>query len=111
MWFSQCASNLTFMIITIVCGVAFYGLILLRTRSDASILTSSFVLLYCLYLQFSAMITNPNDQCNPFYIQSSQSFEASATTCELVLGVFFTIVALLIISSSTKKESEKNVAT
>jgi hypothetical protein len=67
-WFSGCGYNTSFITITTVLGGAFYGLIFLRTRSDASILTSSFVLLYCLYLQWSAMASNVSgSECNPFY--------------------------------------------
>ena len=57
-WFDGCSYNTWFISISVVVGVLFYGLVFLRTRSDASILTSSFVFLYCLYLQWSAMSSN-----------------------------------------------------
>jgi hypothetical protein len=65
-WYGKCAYNDVIISITIVAGIAFYTLVLLRTRDDASILTSSIVLCYCLYLQWSALSANPDPVCNPF---------------------------------------------
>jgi hypothetical protein len=64
--FSGCAFPIWQMCFTAVCGVAMYVLVLLRTRSDASIFTSSLVLTYNLYLQWSALSSNPSDVCNPY---------------------------------------------
>jgi hypothetical protein len=72
-WFSDCGYNTSFITITAVLGLAFYLLILLRTRSDASILTSSFVLLYCLCLQWSAMASNTNQLCNQFEFSNANT--------------------------------------
>jgi hypothetical protein len=49
-WFKDCSSSLTMMIITTIVNILFYGLIFLRTREDASIFTSSVVVAYVLYL-------------------------------------------------------------
>jgi hypothetical protein len=57
-WFGGCAYNDVIITITLVSGVFFYVVVLFRTRDDASILTSSIVLLYCLYLQWSALSSN-----------------------------------------------------
>jgi len=43
------------MTFTLVGIVAMYGLVLLRSRKDASILTSSIAATYCLYLQWAAL--------------------------------------------------------
>ena len=48
--FSACGSNLAIMITTTVIGIAMYGLVLLRSRPDASVFTSSLVFTYCLFL-------------------------------------------------------------
>jgi hypothetical protein len=45
-----CAYNTTIMTVTVVGCVLMYGLVLLRSRQDASILTSSIAATYCLYL-------------------------------------------------------------
>ena len=55
-----CGDNLAFLIITTVLGVLMYGVVLLRTRKDASVLTSSIVWCYHLYLQWSAMASSPD---------------------------------------------------
>jgi Serine incorporator (Serinc) len=48
--FSGCPGNIAIMVITCVIGFIMYALVLLRTRHDASIFTSSLVLTYFLYL-------------------------------------------------------------
>ena len=49
-WFSGCATNNLIITITLVASIASYGVVLFRTREDASILTSSIVVAYLLYL-------------------------------------------------------------
>lgn len=49
-WYSGCGYNSAIITVTVVAGIVFYVLVILRTREDASILTSSIVFLYCLYL-------------------------------------------------------------
>lgn len=65
-WFSSCSFNVWQQIFTCIAGVAMYGLVLIRTREDASIFTSSVVLTYNLYLQWSAFTSNPDFSCNPY---------------------------------------------
>jgi TRAP-type C4-dicarboxylate transport system permease small subunit len=78
---------------------------LLRTREDASILTSSLVLLYISYLQWSALASNPRIECNPFDSSSTN------TILQIILGLFFTFISLIIISGSTKKSDVSNMTT
>jgi len=98
--FGGCGSNITLMVITTILGVAMYGIVLLRTRNDASLLTSALVLTYNLYLQWSALSSKDDETCNP-YLSSGGN-----TTVEIVVGLFFTFVSLLVISSVTTKEDE-----
>ena len=67
-WYHGCGYNDVLITITIICGVAFYALVFIRTRPDASLLTSSVVFLYVTYLLWSALASNPNKdpECNPF---------------------------------------------
>lgn len=51
----DCDGNLTIMSVTVGVGCIFYLIVLFRTRDDASMFTSSLVLTYCLYLQWSAI--------------------------------------------------------
>lgn len=60
-WFTgkDCSFNTCQMTFTCIAGVAMYVIVLFRTRNDASIFTSSIVLCYNLYLQWSALSSNP----------------------------------------------------
>jgi hypothetical protein len=49
-WFSGCTTNNIIITITLVASIASYGIVFFRTREDASILTSSIVVAYLLYL-------------------------------------------------------------
>lgn len=93
--FGSCAGSNWIMTFTLIAGVVMYGLVLLRTRDDASLLTSAIVLTYCLYLQWSALSSDNDSTCNP-YTES-----AANTLTLLVFGCFFTFTSLLVISAST----------
>lgn len=45
-----CGGNIAIMCVTLVSGVLMYAIVLFRTRNDASMFTSSLVLVYCLFL-------------------------------------------------------------
>ena len=49
-WYGGCGYNNVIISVTIIAGVIFFVIVLLRTREDASILTSSIVLIYITYL-------------------------------------------------------------
>jgi hypothetical protein len=92
--------------ISITCAVAvlMYGLVLLRTRQDASIMTSAFVFTYSLYLQWSALSSDTDITCNPY------KFSEANTYTILVLGLIFTFTVLFVISASTKQADNESVA-
>ena len=107
-WFTgfDCTFNVWQMTFTCIAGIAMYVIVLFRTRNDASIFTSSIVLCYNLYLQWSALSSNPYGVCNPY------TTSAGNTTFEIIAGLIFTFISLLTISSQTSKEGEvENVAT
>lgn len=56
----KCGNLITLMTITLVAVVLMHGLILLRPRKDASILTSSIASVYILYLQWTALSSESN---------------------------------------------------
>ena len=60
----KCGYNITMMTATMVGIIAMYALVLLRARKDASILTSSIAAAYCLYLQWSALSSDGDPECN-----------------------------------------------
>lgn len=99
-----CGWNFWQITITCVAGVAMYALVLLRTRKDASVFTSSLVLTYILYLQWSGLSSSPNELCNPY------TTSAWNTTFLMILGLVFTFASLIVISSATAKD-EKAVQT
>lgn len=102
-WYKDCGYNNAIITITLFFGLSFYILVLLRTREDASVLTSSIVVAYLLYLQWSALASNPNEECNPF------TDSASNTTSQLITGIFVTFLSLSIMSASSKSEKENNL--
>ena len=54
------------LIITAISAVAMQFVVCFRLREDASELTSAFVILYVLYLQWSALSSRPDAECNPY---------------------------------------------
>mmetsp|Transcript_39703 Transcript_39703/g.28689 ORF Transcript_39703/g.28689 Transcript_39703/m.28689 type:complete len:84 (+) Transcript_39703:715-966(+) len=83
------------MILTLIIGIGMYVIVFFRTRDDASVFTSSLVLSYHLYLQWSALASDDDETCNPYFDGTS-----SATTMQVILGLFFTILSLFVIAAS-----------
>jgi len=111
--FSACGGNLAILITTTVIGVIMYGLVVLRTRQDASMFTSSLVYFYCLFLQWSAFSSDSVDTCNPFNVNNpnnSKNIRAN-TICMMVIGLLFAFACLLVVSAITKHEDEQQMAT
>ena len=98
-----CGANVTFLIITTILGFLMYVIVIFRTRTDASMLTSSIVWSYHLYLQWSAMSSSPDPTCNPFISSPGN------TTAEIILGLFFTFMSLLIVGGSTTKNDDSTI--
>jgi len=61
------SGNITIMTFTLIGIIAMYALVLIRSRKDASILTSSIAGFYCLYLQWSALSSNTDIVENPTF--------------------------------------------
>jgi hypothetical protein len=104
-WFYGCGYNSAIISATLVAAVGFYVIVIFKTRPDSSLLTSSIVVLYLVYLQWSALASNPNTTCNPF------NSSAVNTTMQIISGAIFTIACLIVISIATKKENEGNLTT
>jgi hypothetical protein len=83
--------------------VIMHVLALLRTRKDASILTSSIASVYVLYLQWSALDTDLRPECN-LYVGSTPNM-----VWQIVLGFLFTIASLVVYGSTVKSPDEKNI--
>jgi hypothetical protein len=88
------------MSLTLIGIISMYALIFISSRKDASILTSSIASLYCLYLQWTALSSDSNRTNNP------NLGTASNNTLQIAFGMFFTVLSLFIISSSTSEKVE-----
>ena len=99
-----CGTNVTFITITLVIGILTHVIVLFRPRPDASVLTSSIVLAYFLYLEWNGMSSSPDKACNPYTQKSPGN-----TTFEITLGIFFNFFSLLVIAGSTQKDDDKTL--
>ncbi len=98
-WFDDCTTNVVLITVTLVVGAAAFVLVVVKTRPDSSILTSSIIYLYTIYLVWSAMGSRPDPECNAFIVSDTN------TICQIVFGLFFAVLALLVTSSVSKRES------
>jgi len=69
----KCGYSVTTMTVTLIGIILMYGLVLVRSRADASILTSSIASCYCLYLQWAALSSDDNSSCNSNYNSSGNA--------------------------------------
>lgn len=99
-----CPRAVAWQCITLVAIVAMFVLQFCRVREDASILTNGLAGLYCLYLQWSALSSDPNPECNSNYGSSSNA------ALQIVLGMLVTMFALFMMSGTapTGDEPTKN---
>lgn len=95
--------NIAIMCVTAGGIVCMYAFVLKTTRPDASILTSAIASSYILYLQWSALSSDANE------INNKNLNSSANTTAQIFLGLFFTVMCLVIVSSSTKSADETNV--
>eukprot|EP00347_Sterkiella_histriomuscorum_P000209 403376766 len=91
-WFHGCGGTIGITTYTLVVCILFYVLVLLRTRKDASIFTSSIVSAYITYLSWSAQASLPDEECNPFLTDGGN------LAAQILVGGFFTFSSLLGIS-------------
>jgi len=74
--------------------VAMFVLKFIRAREDASILTNALAGLYCLYLQWSALSSNPDRSCNKNHGNRSNA------ALQIILGMVVTMFALFMMSGT-----------
>jgi len=96
--FKDCGSAIANITVALVASVVFTVLVVFRPREDASILTSGAVALYVNYLCWSALSSNPDANCNP------AGYSKGNTIAQILVGLFFVLVALFSVSSMTKNE-------
>jgi hypothetical protein len=100
-----CGQNSTWIIIMCILGIFIYiAPIFMRARPDASVLTSAILFSYIIYLQWSSLVSNHDEDCNPYVGKPSGTF------LQIIFGLIFTFICLFIIAgtSSTDDSSKKN---
>ena len=91
-WFHSCAGPIVIVSYTLVFGIIWFVLVILRSRKDASIFTSSMVFAYVTFLSWSSIASLSDSDCNPF------AYDTSNLIAQIVLGGFFTFVSLIGVS-------------
>jgi hypothetical protein len=92
----SCGYSVAIMTVTVVGIFLMYALVFIRSRSDASILTSAIASSYCLYLQWSSLSSDSDSGCNSLLALKSN------VILQIVFGLIITMISLIIISGSTK---------
>ena len=93
-----CGANLTLLIVTTVVSVIIQFIVCFRLRDDASELTSAIVILYILFLQWSAFCSNPDPLCNPHGDSDGNA------TARLVINLVVTFIAMLTAASTVEDD-------
>lgn len=93
-----CTTNLVVLIITAVASVIMQGVVCLGLRNDASVFTSALVTLYCLFLQWSALSSNPDAECNPYEDSTGNA------TARLTINLIITFIAMFTAAATVEDE-------
>ena len=88
-----CSTNLTLLLVTTVASIAMQTVVCFRLREDASVFTSSIVILYCLFLQWSALSSNPDPVCNPYENSAGNASVRLSLNIIVTFAVMFTAAA------------------
>jgi len=84
--FTGCATNTTFISLTLIFCIAITVAQLSDDRGEASLLSSASVTAWAVYLLYNAVTKNPNPQCNPML--------GEPTAANVVLGLLVVILSL-----------------
>lgn len=98
---ATCGTNLTLIILTIVMVLLNYLLSLLKIREDSSIMTSSMVNLWLTYLLWSALASQPDENCNSL-LNSNW-----ATVIQIFSHLIWTFITLVSLSVANTEDTEK----
>jgi hypothetical protein len=101
----DCISNLVLLSITAFACLIMQGIVCLGLRQDASIFTSSLVTLYCLFLQWSALSSHPDETCNPHAASSGNA------TLRLSLNLLITFIAMFTAAATVEDELPAPIST
>lgn len=98
---ASCGTNLLLIILTIVMVLLNYLLSLIKIREDSSIMTSSMVNLWLTYLMWSALASQPDENCNSL-LNSNW-----ATVIQILSHLVWTFITLVSLSVANTEDTEK----
>ena len=96
---SGCGTNIAVLTITTAAGLVMQFITCFGLRKDASELTSAIVILYCLFLQWSALSSNPDSVCNPH-----ENSTGNAIT-RLVVNLIVTFITMFTAAATVDDET------
>lgn len=99
-WFHACWANNLLILVPVLFAVGYVLCVIFKTRENGSLFTSAVMVLYLVYLNWTALASRPSDNCNPFYL------EDFGTVLQVFFGLFFTFLTLVILACGVK--STKN---
>ncbi|KAH7824768.1 putative serine incorporator/TMS membrane protein [Monocercomonoides exilis] len=104
-FYSKCALDIIFTVITLVVGIC---LMILSLRiPTASVFTTTLVMLYCGWLNLSSLMANPNDKCFTFANHVS-SDAAGGVTMKIISLAFLYLALIYSTFTSSGQVAEEN---
>lgn len=79
-------------------SVFYVILVILRLRENASLFTTAAMVMYLIYLNWSALASRPNRDCNPFWMRDH------GTILQILFGLIFTFLTLVILAFGSNSE-------
>lgn len=98
-WFSSWWTNNLIIIVPVIFTIGYVVWVILKTRQNGSLFTTSIVLLYLVYLTWTVWASRPQEIWNDFYQTSL------GTILHILFGLFFTFFVLFIIASAVKSKN------
>lgn len=99
-----CSTNLAVLVITTVASLVMQFITCFGLRKDASELTSAIVILYCLFLQWSALSSNPDAECNP------NDNSAGNAILRLVFNLLVTFLTMFTAAATVEDDAQVAVS-
>lgn len=98
-WFSSWWTNNLIIIVPVIFTIGYVVWVILKTRQNGSLFTTSIVLLYLVYLTWTVWASRPQEIWNDIYRTSL------GTILHILFGLFFTFFVLFIIASAVKSKN------
>lgn len=99
-WFSKWWANNIIIIVPVLFTIGYVIWVILKTRQNGSLFTTSIVLAYLVYLTWTVLASRPDGTCNSFY------HTGYGTVLHILFGLFFTFLILSILASGVKGDKD-----